>query len=155
MTTPSGVLLLCFGNPARRDDGLGPALAERFEALALPGVTVDADYQLMVEAAAVIAEHEAVVFADAAAAGEEPFFLHPVEPREDASFSTHSVSPEGVMHLARTCFGAAAAGYALGIRGYVFDDFGEGLSAEAEANLEKAAAFLESALRDGRLDALA
>ena len=54
-----------FGNPARGDDGLGPALIERLDALALEGVTTDSDYQLTIEDAALVAEHDVVVFVDA------------------------------------------------------------------------------------------
>ena len=60
------VLLYGFGNPARGDDGLGPALAAAIEELAIPNITVDANYQLTVEDAADIAGYDAVVFADAA-----------------------------------------------------------------------------------------
>ena len=67
------VLLLGYGNPGRLDDGLGPALAARVEALALPGVTVQADYQLCLEDAEAAARHDVVIFADAAASGAEPF----------------------------------------------------------------------------------
>ena len=42
------VLLLCYGNPGRLDDGLGPAFGEVLERESLPGVTVDLDYQLTV-----------------------------------------------------------------------------------------------------------
>ena len=49
---PRKVLLIGYGNPGRLDDGLGPALAAAVEKLAIPGVTVDADYQLNVEDAA-------------------------------------------------------------------------------------------------------
>jgi DNA-binding response OmpR family regulator len=43
------VLVIGYGNPGRLDDGLGPALAETLQRLDLPGVTVDADYQLTAE----------------------------------------------------------------------------------------------------------
>ena len=42
------ILVIGYGNPGRRDDGLGPALAARLEALALPGVTVESDFQLAI-----------------------------------------------------------------------------------------------------------
>jgi len=72
MNDAATVLVIGYGNPGRRDDGLGPALAERLQELRLPGVDVDADYQLTVEDAAAAAEHDVVVFADAAQAGPEP-----------------------------------------------------------------------------------
>ena len=43
------ILLIGFGNPARADDGLGPALAEEIESKNIPDVTVETDYQLTIE----------------------------------------------------------------------------------------------------------
>lgn len=49
MPVSQRILLIGYGNPGRGDDGLGPALAAAIEAMELPGVTVEADYQLMVD----------------------------------------------------------------------------------------------------------
>jgi hydrogenase maturation protease len=143
------VLVLGYGNPGRLDDGLGPALAAAIEARHLPGVTVDADYQLTVEDAAVVAEHHIVIFADADLAGPEPFWFRRIEPAAEWSFSTHAVEPTSVLGLAADLFGARTDGFLLGIRGYDFDAFGERLSPRAQSNLAAAAAFLEQCLRDG------
>ena len=137
----SKILVLAYGNPGRRDDGLGPALAAALERLDLPGVTIDSDYQLTVEDAAAIAEHDVVVFADADCAGPEPFTFRRVVPEAGVGFSSHSVSPQGVLGLAAGLLGAQPTGYVLGIRGYEFNEFGEGLSARAEANLAAALRF--------------
>lgn len=145
------VLVIGYGNPGRRDDGLGPALAAALERLGLPGVTVDSDYQLTVEAAAAAAEHDVVIFADAAAAGPEPFDFRPIGPGPAASFSSHSTSPEGVLQLAGELFGSRPAAYVLGLRGYEFNEFNESLSERARANLAAAVAFLAAALREGRV----
>ena len=51
--------------------------------------------------------------------------------------------------LAHNVFGARTEGWALGIRGYAFDEFGERLSERALANLAAAAAFIEPLLRAG------
>ena len=118
----------------------------------MPGVTIDADYQLLVEDASAVADHDIVVFADAAVDGAEPFSFRRLEARDDATFSTHSVSPEGVLHLARKCFSATTRGYVLGIRGYEFNEFGEGLSPQARENLDAAATFLKTVVCDGGFD---
>jgi len=140
------VLIIGFGNPGRRDDGLGPALAAEMERLALPGVQVESCYQLNVEDAAAIAACNVVVFADAAVAGTDRFYLHRLAPAREIGFCTHSVSPAAVLGLARELFAAPTEGFVLGIRGYEFDNFGEGLSAAARDNLSAAAAYLEIAL---------
>jgi hydrogenase maturation protease len=149
------VLVIGYGNPGRRDDGLGPELAERLELSGPGGVTVDSGYQLMIEDAAEVARHAVTVFADASTSCPEPFLFREVHPREDASFSTHSVSPEAVVHLAGKCFGCRPRAYVLEIRGYDFEGFGEGLSARAEENLSAAAGFLAERLRAGDFEAAA
>ncbi len=136
------VLVIGYGNPGRLDDGLGPALAAALERLDLPGVTVDADYQLTVEDAAAVAAHDVVVFADAAVGGPEPFSFERLEPSAALSFSSHSVPPAAVLAMARDLFDAGTAGYMLGIRGYEFNEFGERLSKRARANLDAALEFL-------------
>jgi len=145
-----GVLILGYGNPGRLDDGLGPALAEAIEARSLPGVTVEADYQLTVEDAAELARHRVVIFADADAAGPEPFSMTRLEPSsQPLSFSTHSVEPGDVLALAAELFGAEPEAWVLGIRGYEFDEFEERLSDKAQANLDAAVRYVEEAIRTG------
>jgi len=141
------VLLIGYGNPGRLDDGLGPALAEAVEKLAIPGVTVDANYQLNVEDAAAIAEHEVVIFADADVAGPEPCWFRRIGSEGAWSFSSHSIEPAAVLAMARQLLGADTEGYILGIRGYEFNEFGERLSGRARGNLAAALTFIEPVLR--------
>jgi hydrogenase maturation protease len=143
------ILLIGYGNPGRLDDGLGPALAEAVDKLAIPGVTVDADYQLTPEDAAEIARHDVVIFADADVGGPEPFSFRRIEPAPAVGFSSHSVQPSAVLGLARELFGARSRGYLLGIRGYAFNEFGESLSDQAQLNLAAALRFLTRTLSDG------
>jgi hydrogenase maturation protease len=147
------VLFIGYGNPGRCDDGLGPALAEALERLRIPGVTVESDYQLTLEDAAAVAAHPFVVFADAAVGGREPFCFRTVPPAGQIGFSSHSLEPEGVMALARDLFQAETRGYALGIRGYHFDEFGEALSGKAKENLAAALRFIVPVLQERTFDA--
>jgi hydrogenase maturation protease len=141
------ILLIGFGNPARADDGLGPALAEIIELKNIPLVTVEADYQLTVEDSAQVAENDIVIFADASINGPEPFSFEQIEAKESESFSSHSVEPAAVLALAENLFNSKAKGYILGIRGYEFDRFGEGLTEKAKINLQKAVCFIEGLLK--------
>ena len=52
------LLVLGWGNPGRRDDGLGPAIVEELDGMGIAGVTAESDYQLSIEAAADLAEAE-------------------------------------------------------------------------------------------------
>jgi hydrogenase maturation protease len=144
---PEKILLIGFGNPARADDGMGPALAEAIEAKNIPGVIVDADYQLTIEDSAQVAENDIVIFADASINGSGPFSFEPVKAKEYDSFSSHSVEPAQVLALAENLFNSKAAGYILGIRGYEFDSFGSPISQKAKVNLQKAVDFVEKLLK--------
>lgn len=135
---PPRVLVIGYGNPSRGDDGLGPALAERLEALARPGVTVESDYQLSIEHAALAAAHDVVIFADAAAGTTTPFSLTPLSPADELRFTTHAVTPAQVLGLAGSCFGAAPDAFVLAIRASALGGFHEGLSPDARAALDLA-----------------
>jgi len=141
------VLVLGYGNPGRLDDGLGPAFAEEMARRAIPGVTTDADYQLTVEDAAAVAAHDVVIFADASVNGREPFELSRVAASMELGFSSHSMSPSNVLGMSSELFGAKPSAFALAIRGYEFDHFGERLSPRAAGNLAEAAAFAEELIR--------
>lgn len=140
------VLLIGFGNPGRRDDGLGPRLAEALEAAGVEGLDVDSDYQLTVEDAEAVSHYDVVVFADASVNGPEPFDFRAIEPGGAPGFSSHSVEPEEVLMLAKTLFGKTPRAYVLGIRGYAFNEFGEGLSEKAGENLQAAVEFARKRL---------
>lgn len=144
--------MIGYGNPGRRDDGLGPALAAAMEAQGSPGLDVESDYQLTVEDSHAVAEHDLVIFADAALEGREPFYFRLLEPRLDGpagGVSSHGVEAEEVLALAGQLFDARPEAYVLGIRGYEFNRFEEGLSERGQANLEAAKDFLIRVIREG------
>jgi hydrogenase maturation protease len=140
------VLVLCWGNPGRLDDGLGPCLAERLESLKLDGVKIESAYQLQIEHADQVARADLVVFVDAAATGPSPFLARPLGPMGRPAFSTHALEPGTILALARELYGADPRAILVGVRGYEFDGFGERLSPRAEDNLEAARSWLAAAL---------
>jgi hydrogenase maturation protease len=150
----ANVLLYGYGNPGRGDDGLGPALAAAVEELAMPGIEVDANYQLTVEDAAEMNRFSAVIFADAAAEGPSPFWFSRIDDSGTGrlGWTSHSVTPVEVMALARDLFSSRVPAYTLGIRGYVFGELDEGLSAQARENLHQAIAFVRKALAERRFE---
>jgi len=150
------VLVIGFGNPGRLDDGLGPAFAEQLldelKTHSIDDVTVDSNYQLNVEDAIEIAANDVVVFVDAALAGSEPFFFSKIIPKAGLGFSSHSIEPDAIMALAQSSFKAETIGFALGIRGYDFNEFDESLSEKARANLNAAMKFLVNSLKEGKFE---
>lgn len=151
---PVDVLLIGFGNPARSDDGLGPALAHNLERHPIPGVAAMWDYQPGVEHAAEVADHAVVVFADASLDGRQPFAFRRLGERAMEGFSSHLLRPEHVLALARETFGWSGTAYLLAIRGEQFDAFDETLSPPAAERLRAAEAALREALAADRLDSL-
>ncbi|MCB2205778.1 hydrogenase maturation protease [bacterium] len=151
MSEARTILLIGFGNPGRLDDGLGPALAAEVEGWPMSHVTVDSDYQLTVEDASDVAKHDIVIFADASTSGKEPYYVEAIEPKAALSFSSHSVEPAVLLHLAQTLFEAKTRGYILGIRGYEFNEFGERLSPAAQENLDHALQYIRMVLEDPQL----
>ena len=150
MTTTSPrtqTLLLGWGNDGRRDDGLGPAFAGLLAEREIPGLTVGSDYQLQVEDAYEAARFDRVIFADAARSGPEPFSFGRLEPAASSlSFSSHSITPGGLLALTGELFGREPKAWLLGIRGYEFDRFESGLSVPARENLAAAAEFVTAGL---------
>ena len=148
MNATADTLVLGWGNPARGDDGLGPALIEALAEMELPGVATDTDFQLQVEDAAEVARYRRVIFVDADRAGREPFSWRRLEPaKQKINFSTHSVAPAAVLALAAELFQARPEAWLLGVRGYRFDEFEEQLSGRASKNLEAATEFLRTTVQ--------
>jgi hydrogenase maturation protease len=141
------ILVLGYGNPAREDDGLGPAVVAEIERLALPGVVTCDNYQLVVEDAFDIAESDVVWFVDAARTGAEPFEIRPLSPASEISLTSHMVTPDVLLALAERYCGKAPEAHLMGIRGYTFE-FAEGMSERACANLRQAVAHLIEAIRE-------
>ena len=125
--------MIGFGNPGRRDDGLGPAAAERLSAQSIPGVVCDSDYQLGIEDALACARHDIVIFVDAARGLRKPFTFTKVEAAGTMPAMSHALRPEAV----------------LAIRGHGWA-IGEGLTAKAEKDLALALDFLEDFLKGVR-----
>ncbi len=154
------ILIYGIGNPGRQDDGLGALLVEEIQratqdpASATPDSGIhhefsfDANYQLNIEDAEAISRHDIVVFADASLGGGAAvsFRLYPIGPEPTASFSTHSVSPGGIVALCNELYKAHPKVYMLAIRGYEWE-VNEPLSEHAQTNLDAAVRFLIEALR--------
>jgi hydrogenase maturation protease len=144
---PRRVLVFGIGNPGRGDDGLGAAAAERFEALGLPGVTCDANYQLNVEDALACSRHDVVVFVDAARVLRVPFTWTEVRGEAAVPAMTHAMGPGAVLAFCAELYGRKPEAHLLAIRGYRWE-IGEGLSPRAEGNLREAVRFLKEFVKN-------
>jgi hydrogenase maturation protease len=140
------ILVMGIGNPGREDDGLGPALAARIEALGLAGVDADANYQLNIEDAEACSRYAIVVFADAARNLRTPFRFSKLEPSAASPAMTHALGPGAVLALCAKLYGRRPDARLLALRGHRWG-VEEGLSAGASRDLEAALAFLADFLR--------
>ena len=154
------MLVFGYGNPGRRDDGLGPWIAQEMQRLHGERVTVQSDFQLGIECCVEMARHKVVLFLDAARVGPEPFKVRKlssagsgsptVEKRTtiDVGFTTHLSSPEVLLALCESSFAARPLAWLIGVRGYSFGG-GEGLSRKALRNVGAAIALLDALLERG------
>jgi hydrogenase maturation protease len=144
-------LIYGYGNPGRQDDGLGARFTELCETWVqknnLQNITIDCNYQLNVEDAAMIAEFERVVFVDASVVDEvENYKLETIQPdNATIEFTMHAVSVGYVVDLCQKIYGKTPQAYVLHIKAYEFD-FKEELTQKAETNMLAAFDFLKGFL---------
>jgi len=146
------VLVIAVGNPSRGDDALGFLLADRLEAWlaqeGLAGIEVLCDIQLNIEHALDLEGRRRVLFVDADVGGDLPVSCRPVLPRRDASYSSHSVSPQAVVQICRDLrLPEPPVVELLAVRGTAFE-LGAGLSPAAARNLAEAWTFLQGWCRE-------
>ncbi|MBA4070752.1 MAG: hypothetical protein C0497_02805 [Gemmatimonas sp.] len=146
------VVLLGCGNPSRGDDALGPDLLSRAGAWLIGRPDLDVriveDFQLQVEHALDVADADLVLFVDADATATTPFCLRRTKSSRDDSYTTHELSPEAVLHVAREVTGRdPPPAWVLGVRGESFE-LGAPVSVAARGHLDLAWDELRTLLDD-------
>ena len=132
-------LIFTWGNPSRGDDALGPAMYDLLQHAKLQGVDLLTDFQLQIEHATDLEGRKRVLFVDASLSAGAPFELVRLQPEQDASYTTHAMSPQALLSVYRQVYDCAPPpAWLLSIRGY---EFGLGLSLSAAANEHLQAAF--------------
>lgn len=135
------ILLYGYGNPGRKDDGLGPILVDLVEKWIIKNeiknISIDSNYQLNIEDAYTIRDYDIVIFIDASIEEIDDFIFTRVEPSEKVNFTMHSASPSFVLHLCNKIYNYSPEAYLLHIKGYEFQ-MEEGLSFQAGKNLDEA-----------------
>jgi len=140
------ILIFGYGNPGWQDDGLGVAIAERIEGWARQvsqtNIEVDSNYQLNIEDASNISEHDIVYFIDASKEDIDSFIIEEVSPSVKIEFTTHSASPGFILDLCHKIYRKYPQVYLLHIKGYEWE-FMEEMTEKAKNNLEQAFQFLK------------
>jgi hydrogenase maturation protease len=102
---PVELLVIGYGNTLRRDDGVGPKVAEAVAALALPGVRTLACPLLTPELAEAVSQARLVIFVDAAVDTAREVQLRKLAPADSSQIMAHAASPTTMLALARDVFG--------------------------------------------------
>ena len=132
-------LIFTWGNPSRGDDALGPAMYDLLQSEIYNGVDLLTDFQLQIEHAIDLEGRERVLFLDASTSASAPFEFIRIQPEQDASYTTHAMSPQALLSVYRQVNGCAPPpAWLLSIRGY---EFGLGLPLSTAANSNLLAAF--------------
>ncbi len=149
-------LIYGYGNPGRQDDGLGARFTELCEQWIsennIHHITVDCNYQLNIEDAAMIADFDTVIFVDASIVEDVTTFkLEPIQPdNSKIEFTMHAVSVGYVVDLCQKIYRKTPKAYVLHIKAYEFD-FKEELTEKAIENMHQAFQYLTSEIESGRL----
>jgi hydrogenase maturation protease len=154
-------LVIGYGNPSRRDDGVGlavvnglrerlgrPPLLEGEDGYDQLGSPVDTLFlqQLMPELAETLAGYDRVWFVDAHVGDiPDPVRRVHLNPGFDPASVSHHLKPESLLALAAQLYGRAPEGELYSIRGYDFN-FGDELSAETAVGARQVVVELWSAI---------
>lgn len=134
------IRLVGYGNPARRDDGIGPYVAGRLESVLKEsrGIRVFSLHQLDPVLIEALKGADLIVFIDATAEPvSEGWVLTEIAPQTGSSpCLTHPCSPSFLLGLMVSIYGKAPPALMAAVQG---DDFGhgEGLSAAALQRAER------------------
>jgi len=136
------VLILGWGNLSRGDDALGPllldALHDRLPDALREQVEFLDEFQLQIEHTLDLVGRRHVLLVDASLTCDTPFEVTQPLPVPDQSYTTHALSPQGLLYLYQELHAASPPPCTLlAIRGERFE-LGEAPSAQALQNLDAA-----------------
>jgi hydrogenase maturation protease len=144
----SPLLILAIGNESRGDDALAPLLIRQLQTGDHQGVEFIEDFQLQVEHVTDLVGRTAVLFIDADMSCAPPFHFSAIAAEQDNSYTSHAMTPFALLHTFKQVYGNDAPPcFLLRVRGFGFE-LGDGLSAEATANLDQATAMAQRWLAD-------
>lgn len=150
------VSILCWGNSSRGDDALGEeiyrALLTHPQLEGRPGrIRLIYDQQLTYEHTLDLLDASLCLFIDASLSCPAPYCFLAVEEITSESLTTHQLSPEQLIHIAKSTFDKCLPSYLLQIRGYDFN-LGNVMSAQGKHNMMQALQFLDLLLSDCAVD---
>lgn len=134
------LLVFGWGNPSRGDDALGPQCIAQLRQHFAHEARIEflEDFQLQVEHALDLLGRTQVLLVDASASGTAPFATSAVHAAQDASYTSHALSPQALLQAyAQVSTRPLPACTLLAIRGTDFA-LGASLSTSAHSHLQAA-----------------
>ncbi|MCG8369803.1 MAG: hydrogenase maturation protease [Proteobacteria bacterium] len=146
------LIVFCWGNQSRGDDGIGPAVAARLRALGRGELRLIEDHQLNIEHVMDFHGMTPLLFVDASVAIDAGCRLERLAPSEEGNFSTHAISPGALLNVYGQSTGEPAPpAYLLHVAGRDFE-LGAGLGDTARTALDEAFGILRRVLVDDPSD---
>ncbi len=146
------ILFYGYGNPGRQDDALGIHFIDQMEIWikenGYENISFDSNYQLNIEDADTISEHDIVFFIDASMEQIENFIITEVEDSNaQVEFTMHAISPGVVLSLCKQIYEKAPKAYLVHIKGFEWElEFDKGLTEQGKKNLNEALKFTQDKL---------
>ena len=138
------VVVLAWGNEARGDDGIGPALAAHVEAN-WPSAALVVDDQLQIEHALDLKDRSLALFIDAGHGTPAPYRFYETSARSGLTHTSHALTPESLLDVAMRIGVAPPRAFVLCVRGERWG-LGDELSAEARERLALAGTLVDRLL---------
>ncbi len=138
------VVVLAWGNEARGDDGIGPALAAHV-AERWPDVALIADDQLQIEHALELKDRTLALFVDAGRDTPRPYRFYETAARPGLGPSSHALSPESLLDVCRRIGVQPPPAFVLCIPGERWG-LGETLSEIVKGRIELARTLIDQLL---------
>ena len=129
--TKNNILIYAIGNPARGDDGFGPAVLEQLKLKNLKHADFQVNYQLNIEDAELFSRYQLVIIIDAAKTSGG-LQLKELQAEDKDPFSTHALTPRQVLALSQNLYQKQFRCYILTTSGYNWD-----LGCEISESVEK------------------
>lgn len=122
-------LLIGYGNTLRRDDGVGPWVANYIRTNLSNNVDIRIHHQLTVELCETLSHYDLVVFVDAQLNADSAKSIIEITENNEQPIFTHTSTPHGLLQLTRKLYNRNPKAYWFRISGYEFNH-GEGLSSK-------------------------
>ncbi|MGA7932301.1 MAG: hydrogenase maturation protease [Kovacikia sp.] len=146
------ILVIGYGNPLRRDDGVGQQIAKQIATWNLPNVEAIAAHQLTPEVVESLARVDRAIFIDAYRATADPEIqVKPVELARSGMTSGHWCEPQVLLAMTQVLYDYHPQAWWVMVPGVNFE-LGDKLSPIAEQGMVAALAEVEHLIKSARME---